>query len=46
MYVYKPKGGGLIPDDVIGFFQSFQPHCGPSVDTTSKRNEYKQYSLG
>ena len=26
--------------------QSFQPHCGPGVDSASKRNEYQEYFLG
>jgi hypothetical protein len=25
--------------------QSFQPHCGPGVDSTSNRNEYQEYFL-
>ena len=25
---------------------SFQPHCGPRVDSASKRNEYQAYLLG
>jgi len=25
--------------------QSFQPHYGPGVDSTSKRNEYQEYFL-
>jgi hypothetical protein len=25
---------------------SFQPHCGPSVDSASKRNEYQAYLSG
>jgi hypothetical protein len=32
-----------------GFFQftqSFQPHCGPGVDTACNRNEYQEYSWG
>jgi len=26
--------------------QSFQPHCGPGVDSASNRNEYQEYFLG
>jgi hypothetical protein len=40
---------GSIPDGVIGFFSltlSFQPHCGPGVNSASKRNEYQEYTLG
>ena len=25
---------------------SFRPHCGPGVDSASKRNEYQEYFLG
>jgi len=25
---------------------SFQPHCGPGIDSASKRNEYQEYFLG
>jgi len=25
---------------------SFRPHCGPGIDSTCNRNEYKEYSLG
>jgi hypothetical protein len=30
----------------IQLIQSFQPHCGPWVDSASDRNEYQQYSWG
>jgi hypothetical protein len=38
---YKPEGS--IPDEVIGiiYWQSFRPHYGPGVDSTSNRNEYE-----
>jgi len=26
--------------------QSFRPHYGPGVDSTSNRNEYQEYFLG
>jgi len=26
--------------------QSFGPHCGPGVESTSNRNEYQEYFLG
>ena len=36
-----------IPDGVIGFLltQSFRSHCGPGLDSASKRNEYQKYLL-
>jgi len=37
-----------IPAGVSGFFidiQSFRSHCGPGVDPTSNRNEYRDYFL-
>jgi len=42
------KVTGSIPDGVIKIFlwQSFQPHYGPGVDSTSTRNEYQEYFLG
>jgi hypothetical protein len=30
----------------LGFFQSFQPHYGPGVDSASSRNEYQESSWG
>jgi hypothetical protein len=35
----------IFPDKVF-FFQSFQPHYGPGVDSASNRNEYQESSLG
>jgi hypothetical protein len=34
-----------VPDKV-DFFQSFQPHYGPGVDSASNRNEYQESSWG
>jgi hypothetical protein len=37
------------PDEFIGIFQftkSFQPHCGPGVDSAPNRNEYQESSWG
>jgi hypothetical protein len=34
-----------VPDKV-DFFQSFQPHYGPGVDSASNRNEYRESSWG
>ena len=47
--LYRPKGRGF--DSRWGHWkslltQSFQPHCGPEVDSTSNRNEYQEYFLG
>jgi len=35
------KDAGSPPDGVIETFHSFQPHCGPGVDTVSSRNYYQ-----
>jgi hypothetical protein len=38
-----------IPMRSLNFFQftlSFQPHCGPGVDSPSNRNEYQEFSWG
>ena len=38
-----------IPASVSGFFidiKSFRLHYGPGIDSTSNRNEYKEYFLG
>ena len=45
---YKPEGRGLDSRWCQNFSltQSFQPHHGPRVDSTSKRNEYQEYFLG
>jgi len=46
---YKPEGRGF---DFrwchwnFSLTQSFRPHYGPGVDSTSKRNEYQEYFLG
>jgi hypothetical protein len=32
-----------VPDKV-DFFQSFQPHYGPGVDSASNKNEYQESS--
>jgi hypothetical protein len=32
--------------DKVDFFQSFQPHYGPGVDSASNRNEYQESSWG
>jgi len=43
------KVTGLIPAGVSGFFidiKSFRSHCGPGVDSASKRNEYQEHFLG
>jgi hypothetical protein len=42
------KVAGSIANGVIGFFhwQSFRPHHGPGVDSSSNRNEYQEYFLG
>jgi hypothetical protein len=34
-----------VPDKV-DFFQSFQQHYGPGVDSASNRNEYQESSWG
>jgi hypothetical protein len=34
-----------VPDKV-DFFQSFQPHYGPGLDSASNRNEYQESSWG
>ena len=36
------KVAGSIPDGVI----RIASHCGPGVDSASKRNEYQEYFLG
>jgi len=45
---YKPKGRGSIPNIYWNFSltQSFRPHCGPRVDSTSNTDEYPEYFLG
>jgi hypothetical protein len=45
---YKPEGCGL---DSLWFhwnflLTSFRPHYGLGVDSTSNKNEYKEYFLG
>jgi hypothetical protein len=43
------KVAGSIPAGVSGFFiviKSFRSHYGPGVDSSSKRNEYREYFLG
>jgi len=41
------KVAGSIPDGFLGIFlwQSFRPHYGPGVDTTSNGYEYQEYFL-
>jgi hypothetical protein len=39
-YVTSRKIVGWIPDKVIGFFKSIQPHNGSGFDSASNRNEY------
>jgi hypothetical protein len=46
---YKPEGRGFDHRLCHGNFslkQSFWPHCGPGVDSTSNRSEYQEYFLG
>jgi hypothetical protein len=43
------KVAGLIPDEIIGFFDWPNPsklHYGPSIDSASNRNEYQESSWG
>jgi len=43
------KVAGSIPAGVTGFFidiKSFRSQYGPGVDSTSIRNEYREYFLG
>ena len=43
------KVAGSIPASVSGFLIdiiSFRSHYGPGVDSTSKRNEYKEHFFG
>ena len=43
------KVAGSIPAGVNGFFfdiKTFRSHYGPGVDSTSNRNEYRDYFLG
>jgi len=46
---YKPEGCGFDTQWCLWNFsltQSFWPHHGPGVDSTSNRNEYQEYFLG
>ena len=46
---YKPEGRGFDSRWCHWNFlltQSFRPHYGPGVDSTSNRNEYQEYFLG
>jgi hypothetical protein len=46
---YKPEGRGFDSRSChwnFSFFQSFQLHYGPGVDSASNRNEYQEYFLG
>jgi len=46
---YKPEGRGFDSRWYHWKFsstQSFRPHYGPGVDSTSNRNEYQEYFLG
>ena len=40
------KVTGSIPHGAIGIFNSFRPHCGPGVDSTSNRNGFQDSLLG
>jgi hypothetical protein len=48
---YKPswKGThvsvvGSVPNEVIEFFSTDQPHYGPGVDSASNRSEYQDFA--
>ena len=46
---YKPEDHGFDSQWYYWNFsltQSFQPHYGPGVDSSSNRNEYQEYFLG
>ena len=46
---YKPEGRGFHSrwcHKNFSLTQSFRPHYGPGVDSTSNRNEYQEYFLG
>jgi hypothetical protein len=46
---YKVDGHGFRSNEILEFFQfteSFQPHDGPRVYSSSDRNEYQKIFLG
>jgi len=46
---YKPEGRGFDSRWChcnFSLTQSFWPHFGPGVDSTSNRNEYQEYFVG
>jgi hypothetical protein len=45
-YATSRKVAGLIPDDVIGFFNWTNPSSRPGFDSASNRNEYQESSWG
>jgi hypothetical protein len=49
-YATSRKDADSIPDGVSKILnlliKSLGPHCGPGVDSASKRNDYQEYFLG